>query len=326
MTIEIQTFRATEGAIQTYAAGTLKALALDDTVIDNDDEAIDDVSDVASAEITGGTYARLTLTGVSWDFTGEWPGLRVDDLEFEGIADDTTVGSVVLYHDLTGDLVAIVRFDPVSVTGDLLIEWPDGYVVTRKSGTSGGSTSGALVWRGAWTDSTAYATGDTVHGADGGLYTATASSLNLAPESNPAQWDLLVQTQAGDWTTFVTGTPTDLPGWVSLVDYGGPAGPRVRRLADGRVEFGGLAMYVDGAGTPAEPPPGTVLCTLTGDQTPGEQPFISSAGVDVFGGGAPLGFASLSLVGDEDELDVVVNGLPAGSTAIAITPTTWDHA
>lgn len=77
MTLTLSTFKATRGYLQAYgdASAVLKVGVYDETVIDNEDELVVKVTDLSS-EVTGGTYAATTLTGVDWDLTGDLPALR----------------------------------------------------------------------------------------------------------------------------------------------------------------------------------------------------------------------------------------------------------
>jgi hypothetical protein len=351
--VESFLFTGTAGQLQTLAAGTIKVLLLSTNAVDNLDPLLTDVTQLDGDEISGGAYGRQTLTGTEWDTDGTWPGLKADNTTFTGldVTEPDTVGAVVAYHDATGALVGGIRWTPVPVTGDLPIQWRNGYIVTLVLGgdlpdatpadaglvltvdtdgnyvlgeAAGGS--GSVNWAGEWDDATTYSTGDlvTTTGVAAGLFVATDASTNQPPADTPSVWDLLVQTSAGAWTTYIDGTPTGMPGWVALVDLGGPPGPRTRRLADGRIECSGLAMYIDSGGTPAEVPPDTVLCTIDPEHVPSEQTAFTAIGVDVYGGGAPLGFAQVAFTQDGDDLNIVVMSVPTGSTGIVISPTTWD--
>lgn len=132
MTVELFTFAATRGQLQFYAGRSLKALALDATVIDNENPSIANVTDIDAAEVSGGTYARTAVTGAEWDLSGTAPAVRADDLTIAGlvVTDPDVVGAVVVFDDATGALVWGIRFDPISVTGDLPIQWGSGTVAT----------------------------------------------------------------------------------------------------------------------------------------------------------------------------------------------------
>lgn len=145
------TFAGTRGRLQDYgdAGAVLKVLALGSVVIDNDDPAIVSVDDIDADEVTGGTYARQTLTGVTWDTSGDESALQADDITIEGLdVDPETVGAVVAYvdnhpiPDRIGELVAGIRFDPINVVGDLPVRWAEGKLATLDESTdeSGGST------------------------------------------------------------------------------------------------------------------------------------------------------------------------------------------
>lgn len=134
--VELFTFKATRGKLQWYADRDLEALVLDATPIDTEDPSIDDVNDFDSGEISGGTYARAAVSGVSWDTTGEIPALKADDLLFEGLdlTEPAVAGQVVIIDTGTGEPVAGIRFPPVSVVGSLPIHWNAGTVATLGSG------------------------------------------------------------------------------------------------------------------------------------------------------------------------------------------------
>lgn len=142
MTLEQFTFKATRGRPQDYGhtSCVLEAMVLDDSVtIDNEDELVAKVDDIGSSEVTGGTYARPELTGVTWDLTPEIPELTADDTLVEGldIAGPSPliryVVVVVKDHDdtdLIGDLVAGIEATPFDCVGDLPVEWADGCLLT----------------------------------------------------------------------------------------------------------------------------------------------------------------------------------------------------
>jgi len=130
--VEMFTFRATEGGLQGFGASTLKVAVFDATVIDNDNPAITVIGDL-TGEITGGTYARTGLTGVSWDTSGAVPGLRADNVTIEGI-DTAEAAHIVVYEDATDAVVSGLRFTPVAITGDLPVQWPGGYIATVEKG------------------------------------------------------------------------------------------------------------------------------------------------------------------------------------------------
>lgn len=128
----------------------------------------------------------------------------------------------------------------------------------------------------------------------------------------------------GEWVEYVTDAPAGLPGWVSFEAYGSPPGTQSRLTPWGGVEFMGFAMYLDSGGSPAEPPPGTLLCTLDPAHLPVSQPPILAGGQNVYGSPLPLGIAALSV--DLVTGEVTILAVPAGTTAVVVPPTTWDVA
>ena len=146
MTITLSTFKATRGNLQSYGdpSAVLKVMVLDETVIDNEDELVVKVTDLSS-EVTGGTYAATTLTGVDWDLTGDQPALRADDVTIEGL-DLPGPSPLPRYYvvfcddhddsDRIDDLVAILESTPAPVVGDQPIQWPGGIIATQEVGAA----------------------------------------------------------------------------------------------------------------------------------------------------------------------------------------------
>jgi len=144
VTITLSTFKATRGNLQSYGdpSAVLKVMVLDETVIDNEDELVVKVTDLSS-EVTGGTYAATTLTGVDWDLTGDQPALRADDVTIEGL-DLPGPSPLPRYYvvfcddhddtDRIDDLVAILEATPAVVVGDQPISWPGGIIATIEQG------------------------------------------------------------------------------------------------------------------------------------------------------------------------------------------------
>jgi len=115
------------GSLQTRAAtGTLAVLLVDDAYIYSDSHL--DVADVTGNEVTGGGYARDTLTGVSWDTSEAYPRLLADDADVAGTGPDTS-GAWVFDED-DDKLLAFVDFDgTITLSGSLPIMWGDGAIV-----------------------------------------------------------------------------------------------------------------------------------------------------------------------------------------------------
>jgi len=145
MALTLSTFKSTRGYLQAYgdASAVLKVMALDETVIDNEDELVVKITDIDASEVTGGTYAATELTGVEWDLTGLLPALRADDVLIEGLDCPGPTGLPRYYavyvddHDVTdriGDLVSILETTPVAVVGDQPIQWPSGIIATVEEG------------------------------------------------------------------------------------------------------------------------------------------------------------------------------------------------
>jgi len=144
VTITLSTFKATRGNLQSYGdpSAVLKVMVLDETVIDNEDELVVKVTDLSS-EVTGGTYAATTLTGVDWDLTGDQPALRADDVTIEGL-DLPGPSPLPRYYvvfcddhddsDRIDDLIAILEATPAVVVGDQPISWPGGIIATIEQG------------------------------------------------------------------------------------------------------------------------------------------------------------------------------------------------
>jgi hypothetical protein len=155
MTLTLSTFKATRGYLQAYgdASAVLKVGVYDETVIDNEDELVVKITDLSS-EVTGGTYAATTLTGVAWDLTGDLPALRADDVTIEGLdlpGPSPLPRYYVVYvddHDDTDridDLVAVLEATPAVVVGDQPITWPGGIVATLEAGDQGTVSTVATV-------------------------------------------------------------------------------------------------------------------------------------------------------------------------------------
>ncbi len=144
MTLTLSTFKATRGFLQDYGdpSSVLKVGVYGETVIDNEDELVVKVTDLSS-EVTGGTYAATTLTGVDWDLTGDQPALRADDVTIEGL-DLPGPSPLPRYYvvfcddhddsDRIDDLVAILEATPAVVVGDQPISWPGGIIATIEQG------------------------------------------------------------------------------------------------------------------------------------------------------------------------------------------------
>jgi len=139
------TSKGTRGYLPAYGneSAALKVMALDETVIDNEDELVVKITDIDASEVTGGTYAATELTGVEWDLTGLLPALRADDVLIEGLVCPGPTGLPRYYavyvddHDVTdriGDLVSILETTPVAVVGDQPIQWPSGIIATVEEG------------------------------------------------------------------------------------------------------------------------------------------------------------------------------------------------
>lgn len=90
---------------------------------------------------------------------------------------------------------------------------PDEIAISWNQAVSNAVQSG-IIWKGAWSNSTAYAVNDAVS-YNGSSYIALANNTNLVPDMNPAIWDLLAQ--KGD---------TGLAGPEGPAGAQGPAGPQ----------------------------------------------------------------------------------------------------
>ena len=115
------------GSLQTRAGtGTLKVLLVDDAYIYSDAHLA--VADVTANEASGGGYARVTLTGVSWDTSGAFPRVLADDANVAGTGPN--VSGAWVYDDVDDKLLAYIDFEgTITLSGTLPIMWADGAIV-----------------------------------------------------------------------------------------------------------------------------------------------------------------------------------------------------
>jgi hypothetical protein len=114
---EINTYEQTRGALQTYAAGTVKAKLFDNTFV------YDEADTSVIGDLTGSVGSAITVTGSAWSTDDDaW---TADDLLFESVT-APSVAAVVLYDNASGKLLLAVTFDDDAAAGDIPIAWPDG--------------------------------------------------------------------------------------------------------------------------------------------------------------------------------------------------------
>lgn len=122
----IRTVAEHRGSLQARIPHTWSLLLVDETYTDSDSYTT--LADVAGFEVTGGGYARDTLTGMVWDTSGEIPAIELDDAAVPG-SGPTTVGAWVVDDD-DDALLVYVGFDgTIELSGELPIEWAGGQIV-----------------------------------------------------------------------------------------------------------------------------------------------------------------------------------------------------
>jgi len=96
------------GSLQTRAGtGTLKVLLVDDAYIYSDAHLA--VADVTANEASGGGYARVTLTGVSWDTSGAFPRVLADDANVAGTGPNQTFAPGTTFYAVISEAYISVR-------------------------------------------------------------------------------------------------------------------------------------------------------------------------------------------------------------------------
>jgi hypothetical protein len=105
-----------------------------------------------------------------------------------------------------GLLVDRVRFTISKATGSIGFYFDDCWL---QAGIvpSPGTTPGGIVWRGEWSASTAYSEQDAVS-YNGTSYIAIASSVNLAPDTNTDEWNILAQGVDGSGIAYLANNQT----------------------------------------------------------------------------------------------------------------------
>lgn len=121
----IRSVAAQRASLSTRVANTWELLLVDDTYADSD--TFEDLTDVTAYEVAGGGYARDTLTGISWDTTGDVPAVKVDDADVPGTGPDATGAWIVDTDD--DKLLFFVDFEStITLSGSLPIEWAGGSI------------------------------------------------------------------------------------------------------------------------------------------------------------------------------------------------------
>lgn len=129
---EMRSIPGQRGSLQTRAGHTLKVLLLSEDYAPADEHT--EVADVSAWEVSGGGYARDTLTGVAWDTTGALPALNADDAAVPGTGPEVLFAYV--YDNTDNALLLLVTFDaPITLSGELPIEWPDGQLAVYDDAT-----------------------------------------------------------------------------------------------------------------------------------------------------------------------------------------------
>ena len=184
------------------------------------------------------------------------------------------------YQKVNGQL-RIVSGPGICRTDEFAISWNQ--VSSVSSASSGAS---GIVWRGPWSNITAYAINDAVS-YQGSSYIASVNNTNLDPEANPETWSLLAQ--KGD--TGLAG-PTGAQGETGPQGFTGPVGPQGLAGPQGATGSQG-AVGQAGPQGPAGPQGATGLQGIAGPAGP-EGPAGPQGATGPQGIAGPAGFVASS--------------------------------